>query len=101
MSGSLALGGGAPRAFGIEGKQGMCAGAPQNWRKQRLHSWRTHIGFHVNWVPGQSRDSLRICQTFLQVLEGILGKQEGGYGLLLGQDIGGRGPGNIHQRELP
>ena len=47
----MALGRGAPRAFGIEGQQGMCVGAPQDWGKQRLHLRRTHTGFHVHWGP--------------------------------------------------
>ena len=49
--------GGAPRAFGFEGQQGLSAGAPQDWGKQRLHSWRAHTRFHVHWDPGQSSDS--------------------------------------------
>ena len=58
--GGLALGGGALRVVGTEGQQGLCTGAPQDCRKQRLHSWREHTGFQVHWVPRQSRDSIRI-----------------------------------------
>ena len=56
----LALGGGAPRAFGIEDHWGMCTRASQDWRKQRLYSWRMYTGFYVHRVPEQIRDSLRI-----------------------------------------
>ena len=34
----------------------MSAGAPQDWRKERLHSWRTCTRFHN--LPGQSNDSI-------------------------------------------
>ena len=54
----LALGGGAPRAFGFEGQWGLSTGAPQDWRKHRLHSWRVHTRFHVHWDPGQSSDTI-------------------------------------------
>ena len=38
----LSLGRGIPRAFAFEGQQDLSARAPQDWKKQRLHSWR-HI----------------------------------------------------------
>ena len=56
----LMLGKGAPRAFGNEGQQDLRAEAPQDWRKQRLHAWRVHTGFHVHRVPGQIKDFIRI-----------------------------------------
>ena len=59
MPAYLALEGGAPRAFGIEGQQGLCTGAPRDWGN-RLHSWKVHMGFHVHWVPEQSRGSTGI-----------------------------------------
>ena len=37
MPGDLALGGGVPRAFGIDSQRGLCGGAPWDWKKQRLH----------------------------------------------------------------
>lgn len=33
---------------------------PQGWQKQRLHFWRAHTMFHVHWLLGQSRNSVRI-----------------------------------------
>ena len=55
---SLASGGRAPRALGFEGQQGLSAGGPQGWGKQRLYSWRVHKRFHVHWDPAQSSDSI-------------------------------------------
>lgn len=55
----LALGR-APRAFGVEGQQDMCAAAPQDWGKQGFHSRRGHTGFYVWWVLGQSKNSFKI-----------------------------------------
>ena len=72
----LALVGGAHRALGIEGQQGMSTGAPEKWGKQKLHSWRVHKGFHVHWIPGQSRHSITIwVRSTLRSWEGLLGKQ--------------------------
>lgn len=31
---------GAPRKSGFEGQQGLITGIPQDWRKQKLHTWR-------------------------------------------------------------
>ena len=45
----------SPGASGIEGQWGLCAGAPQDWGKQIPHSRKAHTGFHVHWVPGQSK----------------------------------------------
>ena len=54
--GGLAWGrGGAPRAFGFEGQQGLIAGAPGDWEKQRLHSWKAHTGSFTCWDPGQTQ----------------------------------------------
>ena len=90
--GSLALGRGAPGAFVIEGQWGLSAGAPQDWRKQRLHSWWVHTGFHMHWVPGQSRDSIRIwASPAVWILESLLGRQ-GSQVIIIG--IGS--PGGYH-----
>ena len=51
--GGLATGGGAPKASGFEGQQGLIAGIPQDWGKQRLHSWRVHTKSHVHQDPGK------------------------------------------------
>ena len=67
--GVLASGGGTPRAFGFECQQGLRAGDPQDRGKQRLHTWRAHARFHVQWDPGQSNGSIRAwirttCRSF-------------------------------------
>ena len=41
----------------FEGQWGFSTAAPQDWGKQRLHSWRAHTRFNVQWGPGQSSDS--------------------------------------------
>ena len=58
--GHLALACGDPGEAYTEDQQGLSAATPQDWGKQILHSWRVHTGFHVHWVPGQSRDSTGI-----------------------------------------
>lgn len=60
MPWDLALGGGAPTAFGVKGQQGLCAGAPRPWEKWTLHSGKAHTGSRVHWHPGQSRDFIGI-----------------------------------------
>ena len=47
-----------PRALGFEDQWGLSAGAPQDWGKQRFHSWRAHTRFHVHWDPAQSSNSI-------------------------------------------
>ena len=51
--GGLATGGGAPRESGFEGQWGLITGIPQDWGKQKLHSWRTHKGSCVYQDPGK------------------------------------------------
>lgn len=54
----LALTERAPRIFDFEGQWDLSLGALQDWGKQRFHSWRAHIRFHMHWDPGQSSDSI-------------------------------------------
>lgn len=35
---------GASRKSGFEGQQGLTTGIPQDWRKQKLRTWRAHKG---------------------------------------------------------
>ena len=51
--GGLATGGGAPRESGYEGQRGLITGFPQDWDKQKLHSWRKHTGSHAHQDPGK------------------------------------------------
>ena len=82
-----------PRASGFEGRRGMSAGAPQDWGKQRLHSWRAHTRFHVHWATGQSSDSIG---DWIRWTCGSWRVAWGGGGQLWltvgGKDTGGGGP---------
>ena len=42
--------------FGFESQRGLTAGAPWDWGKERLHSWRAHTRFHKD--QAQSGDSM-------------------------------------------
>ena len=100
-SGGLALEGGAPRAFGMEGQWGL---------SEELHR------------PGGNRDSIlgghtqgfmctgsqnkvgihkNLGQTYLWVLEGLLGKQCVAMAHCGGRILEKEVPGNQHQHELP
>ena len=50
----------SPGASAIQGQWGWCARAPWDWEKCRPNSWKAHTGFHVHWVPKQSRGSIGI-----------------------------------------
>ena len=79
----------------------MSAGAPKDWEKQRLHSWRVHTGFHVHWDPEQSSDYIGSwagpAYEFWRVLWG--GR---GWLWLTGhaRTLVAEEPGNTDQREL-
>ena len=60
--------------------------------KQRLHCWGVHTKFHVHRDPEH--------QTYLWVLEGLLGKQELAVARYVGKDTGGRGPSEYSLCEL-
>ena len=49
----------SPQSICIEGQQSLCTGAPQNWKKRRLHSGKAHTEC-VHRIPGKSRDSTGI-----------------------------------------
>ena len=76
-----APGGGDSRAFSFVGQQGLMAGAPQDSRKQSLLLEDRHNVLHVlitgkkQWLPRN------LGQTYLLVLEGLLGRQEATMGL--------------------
>ena len=100
--GGLTLGRGAPEVFGVEVQQELCTEAPQDWRKQRLHSWKPYTGFHVHWVPGQSRDYIEIWVTPACGYWRITWENREWLWLIVGEeDIGGKGLGNNCQWELP
>ena len=71
--GCLAMGRGAPRESGFEGQWGLIAGIPQDWGKQKLHSWRAHSWSSAHKDPGKKQWlHKRLGQTYLLVLEGLL-----------------------------
>ena len=73
--GSLEPGRQAPRASGFEGQWGLIAADPQDWGKQRLHSWRAHTNSHGHRDPGQKQSFDRsLGRTYLLVSESLLGK---------------------------
>ena len=74
--GYLALGEEAPWAFGIEGYWGLFTGAPQDWGKQRLHSWKGTCRFSHALGP-RAKQSLHrnLGQTWMQFLVYLLVKQ--------------------------
>ena len=71
--GGLAMGGGAPRESGFEGQQDVITGSPQDWGKQKLHSWRVHTRSGVHQDPRKKQWLHKSQgQTYLLVLEGLL-----------------------------
>ena len=65
----LESGGWAPRVSGFEGQQGLTAGTPQDWGKEKLHPWRVHTRSHAQWDPGKKQWLHRtLVQTYLLVL---------------------------------
>ena len=56
--GGLATGGGAPSESGFEGQQGLITGIPQDWRKQKLNSWKAHVRSHTHQDPGNKSSDL-------------------------------------------
>ena len=102
--GDLASGEGALKAFGFEGQWGLSAGAPQNWGKERLHSWRLHTRFRVNGDPEQSSDSIGAWEDLpvgRPFKEGSFRRQGGWRWLTVGaRTLVVEIPENIHWHEL-
>ena len=51
--GGLTMGRGDPRESGFETQWGLTAGLPQDWGKQKLHSWRAHTRSCAHQDPGK------------------------------------------------
>ena len=49
----LAMWGEAPRESVFEGQWGLITRIPQDWGKQKHHSWSSHTGFHVHQGAGK------------------------------------------------
>ena len=75
MPGDLASGG-APGAFGVKGQQGLCAGVPQDWGKQILLLEGAHRLSCALGLRTKQRLHRNLGQTYLQILEDLLGKEE-------------------------
>ena len=62
LPGCLATGGGGPRKSGFEGQWSLIIGIPQDWGKQKLHSWRAHKRSCMHQDPrnkaGTSKESV-------------------------------------------
>ena len=96
------MGGGAPRAFDIEGKWGLCAGTPRDWWKWRFHSSKAHTQALIcTESQGKSETPKEIGSALPMVLGGSPEKTGGDCGSLWGKDIGSKDVRNNHQCELP
>ena len=97
MSGSptwgSGLGEGAPRAFGFKAQWGLSAGPPQDWGKQRLHSWTGHIWFHMPRDPGQISYSIEAWARPTFGTWSYLGAVAVSMTHCGGKNTGGRSPG--------
>ena len=74
MPGGLALGEGAPGAFGSEGQPGLCTGAPRDWGKRDSTlkgTLRSPCALGPRAEQGLHRN---LGQTCLQGLKDLLGK---------------------------
>jgi hypothetical protein len=49
--GNLIKGLGIPRESDLEGQRALIIVLPQDWRKQRLHSWRAQTQSHTHHDP--------------------------------------------------
>ena len=58
QSGGLTLGRRAPRASGFEGQQDLITRTPQDWGKQRLHSWRMHTSSYQHQDLGGKKQCI-------------------------------------------
>ena len=82
----LAMGVGIPRKSGFEVHEGLITGIPQDWGKQKPHSWRVHTGSQGYKDPGEkSNDLIRdwpqsTCQYWR-----VSGRGRGSCGSLWGQ----------------
>ena len=62
LTGCLATGGRGPRKSGFEGQWSLITEIPQDWGKQKLHSWRAHTRSYMHQDPrnkaGISKESV-------------------------------------------
>ena len=68
------MGGEAPREFGFKDHQGLCTGTPWDCGEKTLPL--AHTSLHVPWGPRTKQGVHKnLVQTYLKVLEDLLGKQ--------------------------
>ena len=91
-----------PRAHGTAHQQGMCTGAPGDWgHRHPTLEGHTQASMCTR-SQGEAGTPSRSGSDLPAGLGGSPGKEVGGCGSLgQGWDTAGRGPGNIHWRELP
>jgi len=94
------LGGGAPGAFGLKGQQSLSTGTPQDWGKQRLLEGAHRVSCALSPRANQGLHK-NLSQTYLGVLEGLLGKQGEAVACHGGRTLEVEVPGNNHWREFP
>ena len=65
------------RGSAFEGQRDLITGIPQDWGKQKLHSWRVHIRSCAHQDPGKKAvtSPKSLGQTYLLVLQGFLRRQ--------------------------
>ena len=61
LTGCLATGGRGPRKSGFEGQWSLITGIPQDWGKQKLHSWRAHTRSYVHQDPRNKAGTSKCC----------------------------------------
>ena len=91
----------ASRAFGFKEHWGWITGALQGLEKDKHYSWRVHTRFFVHWELGKKWWLCRsLDQTYLHVLDGLLGRPGTAVVHCGNEDNGGRGTGCSYWHEL-
>ena len=76
---------GIPRGCDFEGQWDLITGLPQDWGKQRHHSWRAHTNSCAHQDPGErSSDPKETDPGLLQSVQESLAEAWVGGGLLQG-----------------
>ena len=85
----------SPQSIWFEGQWGLIEGNPQDWEKWKLQFWRVHTRSLAHQDPGKKQWLHRgLGQTYLLVLEGLLGRQWEAVSL---SGVIKAGGGNIHK----
>ena len=95
------MGGGALRAFGIEGQWGLNTGAPQDWCKQRPFVEAAHRVSCALGPRAKKELPKNLGQTYLWVLKGLLEKERVAMAHCGGKILKMEALGNNHWCEPP